>query len=159
MTFSPHYHPQNNGKAEATVMFMKKLISAAWIGRSVNWDHLARALLQYRNTPCWKDGDLPKRCLAIQFKTPSLLIADHSYLSFKKSARTWIQLSQTPHIIPKRDMTSMHTPSSWQSCRSSKPHIQALGYLWHHYCHWSTSALLCLSTKWSGTCQKQAIHS
>ena len=35
---------------------MKKLISAAWTGHSVNWDQLSHALLQYRNTPCRKDG-------------------------------------------------------------------------------------------------------
>ena len=51
VTSSPHY-PQSNGKAEATVKSMKKLISAAWTGRSVNWNQLSRALLQYRNTPC-----------------------------------------------------------------------------------------------------------
>ena len=38
---------------------MKKIISAAWTGSSVNWDTLSRALLQYRNTPCRKDGRSP----------------------------------------------------------------------------------------------------
>ena len=61
-TSSPHY-PQSNGKAEATVKAMKKLISAAWSGRSINWDKLSRALLQYRNTPCRKDGFSPAQKL------------------------------------------------------------------------------------------------
>ena len=59
VTSSPHY-PQSNGKAEATVKSMKKIISAAWTGRSVQ---LSRALLQYRHTPCRKDGLSPAQKL------------------------------------------------------------------------------------------------
>ena len=62
VTSSPHY-PQSNGKAEATVKSMKKIISAAWTGHSVNWDQLSRALLQYRNTPCRKNGLSPAQKL------------------------------------------------------------------------------------------------
>ncbi len=43
---SPHY-PQSNGKAEATVKSMKRLIKASWRGRSTDRDVLARSLLQY----------------------------------------------------------------------------------------------------------------
>ena len=46
-TSAPQY-PQSNGKAEATVKSMKKSLRAAWTGRPINHDHLARALLQYR---------------------------------------------------------------------------------------------------------------
>ena len=42
---------------------MKKLISAAWTGHSVDWTKLSRALLQYRNTPTWKDGISPAQKL------------------------------------------------------------------------------------------------
>ena len=59
MTSSPEY-PQSNGKAEATV---KKLIRAAWTGRSLDMNYLARALLQYRNTPSRKDGLSPTQKL------------------------------------------------------------------------------------------------
>ena len=59
---SPHY-PQSNGKAESAVKSMKKLISASWTGHSVNWNKLSRALLQYRNTPCRKDGLSPAQKL------------------------------------------------------------------------------------------------
>ena len=59
---SPRY-PQSNGKAEATVKSMKKLISSAWTGRSVDWEQLCRSLLQYRNTPCQKDGLSPAQKL------------------------------------------------------------------------------------------------
>ena len=54
----PHY-PQSNGKAEATVKSMKKIIRAAWNGRYLDGDKLCRALLQYRNTPSVKDGLSP----------------------------------------------------------------------------------------------------
>ena len=59
---TPRY-PQSNGKIEATVKSMKKLITAAWTGRSVNQDKLFRALLQYRNTPSRRDGQSPAQKL------------------------------------------------------------------------------------------------
>ena len=43
-------YPQSNGKAEAAVKSMKKLIQAAWTGSQVDEGRLARSLLQYRNT-------------------------------------------------------------------------------------------------------------
>lgn len=42
---------------------MKQLIKAAWKRRSVDQDILARALLQYRNTPCRRDGRSPAQKL------------------------------------------------------------------------------------------------
>ena len=59
---SPRY-PQSNGKVEATVKSMKKLIYASWTGRSLDHDKLCRALLQYRNTPSRKDGLSPSHKL------------------------------------------------------------------------------------------------
>ena len=59
---TPRY-PQSNGKAEATVKSMKKIIRAAWNGRSLDDDKLCRALLQYRNTPSRKDGLSPAQKL------------------------------------------------------------------------------------------------
>ena len=59
---SPHY-PQSNGKADATIKSMKQLIKAAWKRRFVDQDVLARALLQYRNTPCRRDGLSPAQKL------------------------------------------------------------------------------------------------
>ena len=62
VTSSPRY-PQSNGKAEATVKSMKKIIQAAWWGRSLDENKLARALMQYRNTPSRKDGLSPAQKL------------------------------------------------------------------------------------------------
>ena len=59
---SPTY-PQSNGKAEAAVMSMKRLIGLSTKQRGLNEDKLARALLQYRNTPCVKDGLSPAQKL------------------------------------------------------------------------------------------------
>lgn len=62
VTSSPWY-PQSNGKAEATVKSMKKIICAAWNGRQLDEDMLCRALLQYHNTPSRKDGFSPAQKL------------------------------------------------------------------------------------------------
>ena len=59
---SPRY-PQNNGKVEATVKSMKKLLYASWTGKSIDHDKLCRAILQYRNTPSRKDGLSPAQKL------------------------------------------------------------------------------------------------
>ena len=42
---------------------MKQLIKAAWKRNSVDQDVLAKALLQYRNTPCRRDGMSPSQKL------------------------------------------------------------------------------------------------
>ena len=59
---SPRY-PQSNGKAEAAVKSMKNLISAAWVRCGVDEAVLARALLQYRNTPSRRDALSPAQKL------------------------------------------------------------------------------------------------
>ena len=61
-TSSPR-HPQSNGKAEATVKSMKKIIEGAMQMHKINEDKLARALLQYRNTPTRRDGLSPAQKL------------------------------------------------------------------------------------------------
>jgi len=59
---SPHY-PQSNGKVEATIKSMKKIIASSWGNRSLNLGVMCRALLQYRNTPSRKDGQSPAQKL------------------------------------------------------------------------------------------------
>ena len=62
VTSSPTY-PQSNGKIEATVKPMKKLIESSWSGRRLDEGKLAQALLQYRNTPSRRDGLSPAQKL------------------------------------------------------------------------------------------------
>ena len=93
---SPHY-PQSNGKAEATVKSMKKLISAAWTGCSIDWNKLSRALLQYRNTPVAKmDSHLLRSYSGTQCTIPSLPTAGHSHRSGRSLLRR-SKKQQTPH--------------------------------------------------------------
>ena len=47
---SPHY-PQSNGKIEATVKSLKKIIATSWENKTLNESKLCPAILQYRNTP------------------------------------------------------------------------------------------------------------
>ena len=49
---TPHY-PQSNGRAEAAVKSMKKLLCKCWNSQkgALDMDKWASALLQYRNTP------------------------------------------------------------------------------------------------------------
>ena len=56
-------YPRSNGKAEAAVKSMKKLIRRSTKQRRLDEDKLAGALLQYRNTPCVKDGLSPDQKL------------------------------------------------------------------------------------------------
>ena len=59
---SPRY-PQSNGKIEATVKSMKKILAASWDHRHLNKDKLCRALLQYHNMPSCKDRLSPAQKL------------------------------------------------------------------------------------------------
>lgn len=56
-------YPQSNVKVEATVKSMKKFISSALTDNSVDREKLYCSLLQYRNTPCHKDGISPAQKL------------------------------------------------------------------------------------------------
>ena len=61
-TSSPHYL-QSNGKIEATVKSMKRIIRTSWGSRSLQADTMACALLQYCNTPSQKDKQSPAQKL------------------------------------------------------------------------------------------------
>ncbi len=56
-------YSQSNGKVEATVKSMKKLIQASWMGSHLDEAKLVCALLQIRNTPLCKDGQSPAQKL------------------------------------------------------------------------------------------------
>ena len=64
MMSSPR-NPQSNGKAESAVKSMKNLITSSFKGGNADLeeDKLARALLQYRNTPNKRDGLSPAQKL------------------------------------------------------------------------------------------------
>ena len=59
----PPMYPQYNGKAEATVKSMKKIIQASWTCDALDEHKLTRALLQYRNTPSQRDRLSPAQKL------------------------------------------------------------------------------------------------
>ena len=59
---TPHYL-QSNGKIEATVKSMKKIIRSSWNGWFLDDDKFCCALLQYHNTPSRKDGISPAQKL------------------------------------------------------------------------------------------------
>jgi hypothetical protein len=49
---SPHYH-QSNGRAEAAIKSMKKLVIGSRTGGQPDPDKLAKAILLFRNAPCY----------------------------------------------------------------------------------------------------------
>ena len=79
---SPTY-PQSNGKAEAAVKSIKKLIRRSTKQRGLGEDKLARALLQYGNTPCVKDGLSPAQ------KLYGHLVQDTLPVHYKAFAPEW----------------------------------------------------------------------
>ena len=73
-TSSPTY-PQSNRKAEATVKSMKKLIQAAWTGRSINEDELCCSIGTHQQKEM--ASLLPKSSLDTQYNTPYLPTVQH----------------------------------------------------------------------------------
>ena len=107
-TSSPHY-PQSNGKIEATVKSMKKLIKTSWSGRTLDDGKLTRALLQYRNTPSHKDGLSPAQKLygqPIQDTIPAHRRA-FSTEWLHCTAESELRVKRKPNCIT----TKVHTPS------------------------------------------------
>ena len=154
VTSSPHY-PQSNGKAEATVKSMKKLISAAWTGCSVNWDQLSRALLQYRNTPCRTDGLSPAQKL---FGHP---VQDTLPAHCGSFAPEWQRSSQ------EADVATIYTSETSLATYDQHAHSLSDLQVGNHvavqnptnHSSWTVQALLHQNTEWSHPCQEPAIYS
>ena len=104
-------NPQSNGKAEATVKSMKNIISNALKGRIVDEEKLAKALLQYRNTPNRRDGLSPaqklygrqvqdtlpvhRRALRDLSKTELVMAEERALLHDEKAAKYYNMHSKT----------------------------------------------------------------
>ncbi len=110
-TSSPGY-PQSNGKAEATVKSMKKIIQAAWTGKHIDEDTLTRGLLQYRNTPSRKDGRSPAQKLytVSLSRTLSLLTEDRLPLNGKCSQKKLRKSYRTQKRQLNKTTTNMPDP-------------------------------------------------
>ena len=103
-------NPSSNSKAEATMKSMKKLIHASWTGRSLDYNKLCRIILQYRNTPCRKDGLSPtQKLFGYRFKISCQLTTSHSYLSGNAQCPQPSSNDKIPcnHLLPIT--TLMHT--------------------------------------------------
>ena len=109
-TSSPHY-PQSNGKAEATVKAMKKLISAAWSGRSINWDKLQVHFYSIETPPARKMNFHPhKNSLAILYRTRSLPTGDRLHQNGRNLPKKWKKLQNVRKKQYKHPTTNMLTP-------------------------------------------------
>ena len=99
-------YPQSNGKVEATVKSMKKLIEASWVRSSLDEGRLARALLQYRNTP--ETIYLQhKNFLAVPFRTRCQHTTGRSHQSGRGVLRKRRQLLHPTWPIPRIPTTCM----------------------------------------------------
>ena len=113
-SFPPRY-PQSNGKVEATVKSMKKLLYASWTGRCLDQDKLCCAILRYRNTPCRRTACLLHRnSSATQFKISCQPTTNHSYLS----DNTQFPQSSSNNKIPYNRLLPITTPihTRYQTC-------------------------------------------
>ena len=111
ITSTPRY-PQNNGKIEATVKSMNKIIRSSWNGRHLDEDKLCCALLQYRNTPSCKDGlFLAQKLYSQPVQDVLLVTTNHSQTSGSKVVR---RLKRQPHTAERKQKpstTPMHVAS------------------------------------------------
>ena len=157
--FSPHY-PQSNCKVEDTV----KSISAACTSRLVDWNKLSCALIQYRNTPCQKDGLSPAQKL---FGHP---VQDTLPAHWRSFAKKWQKSSQDA----EKDALQTQEKSR-QSYNQHACDLPTLGVgnhvaiqnpvskLWDIYSVITAvgpfQRYFIKNSKWACTCQKPQIHS
>ena len=144
LTSSPLY-PQSNGKTEATVKSMKKLIKAAWTGRSLDEDTLTRALLQCRNTPSRKDGLSPAQKLFGQPIQDAIPAHRRSFaLQWQKSTEEAEKLEETTKEKVEESY-NQHTRALPEIVVGSNVAIQnrEMGCLRHRHPCRTPQAILC----------------
>ena len=107
--------PQSNGKAEATVKSMKKLIRRSSTQRRLDEDKLARALLQYQNTPCVKKKLSPAQKLYGHPEQDTLPV---HYTAFAHERQTKMKEAET-----RKSMSLEKTRRAYDRHASSLPDI------------------------------------
>jgi len=117
-TSTPRY---TNGKIEATVKSMKKIMCGSWTGRLLDDDDkLCRALLQYRNTPSRKDGASTAQKLyghPIQDALPSHRRSfsaewQHKTTDIERQAAKTLETSTQYYNTPAHYLPEIHVGSS-----------------------------------------------
>ena len=147
MTSTPHY-PQSNGKAEATVKSMKKIISMCWNGQALDNNQLCRALLQYRNTPSRKDGLSPAQKLYGRPVQDTFPAHPRSFSSewqrtmedAEQKAKSTLEKSAEFYNLHSRSLPEIRAGSNVAIQNSS---TKAMGHIWSSYPHWAPPPLLC----------------
>ena len=155
-TSSPRY-PQSNGKIEAMVKSMKKILAAVWDHGHLNEDTLCRALLQYRNTPSRKDGISPAQKL---FGHP---IQDTIPAHRRSFAPEWQMSTQEVEQLANetseqsKTFYDIHTHQLPDIRNGSKVALQNQQTklwdirIWNSSHHRTTSYILCQDSQWTST--------
>ena len=154
-----HVTPRVTVKLKPQSNPRKKMISASWTGKSVDWNKLSRALIQYRNTPCRKDGQSPAQKLfghPVQDSIPAhrrsfALEWQKSANEVEKAAHSTEEKAQAAYNQHAHDLTDLKRQSS---C-STKFFKQPLGHIWNYHIDWTTPPILHKNTR---TSAEQALH-
>ena len=151
---STPYYPQSNGKAEATVKSMKKIIRSARNGRYLEEDTLCRAIMQCHNTPSWKDGLSPAQKLFGQPLQDTLPAHRSSFApEWQHQTEQAEQLAQTSQeaAVKYYNLSAHNLPDIKVGSHVAVQHPdKTMGHLWSHHIHWTTPAVLYLNKNTPG---------
>ena len=139
ITSSPRY-PQSNGKIEATVKSMKKLIEASWTGTRLNEGKLARVLLQYRNNTLMQGW--PVTCTEAiwrRFQPTTEPLPQSGNAVWKKLTRKHSYREQVEQYYNQH---AWALPEVEVGTNITLHHHQTVGHIWNCYGHWPTPTLL-----------------
>ena len=150
---TPHY-PQSNGKAEATVNAMKKILRVAWTGCILDKTVLCGSLMQYHNTPSAKDGhhqlknymDTPYKTISLSTQVPSRarMVAE---LSSDREAHGAIARGSRKTI----QLHSQQSPRNlcWNKCCCTECKDKVMGHLQNHYMGRPSQAISRSYSEWA----------